>query len=75
MMKDSFTNKIKNDIYLSNDDLKILKRYEIDPNNYSSMKELMFEIDDIINNNYVDEDLEDLLIKLNEYNYYFRTNK
>lgn len=74
-MKDSFTNKIKNDIYLSNDDLKILKRYEIDPNNYSSMKELMFEIDDIINNNYVDEDLEDLLIKLNEYNYYFRTNK
>ena len=29
----------------------------------------------IINNNYVEEDLEDLLIKLNEYNYYFRTNK
>lgn len=74
-MKDSFTNKIKNDIYLSNDDINILKRYEIDPNNYSSMKELMFEIDDIINNNYVEEDLEDLLIKLSEYNYYFRTNK
>ena len=39
------------------------------------MKELIFRIEDIINNNFVFDDLENLLIKLTEYNYYFDTNK
>ena len=75
MIKNSFVKNIKNDIYLSDDDISILKKYEIEYLNYSSMKELMFHLEDIINNNYVDSDLEELLIKLSEYNYYFRTNK
>lgn len=75
MIENSFVKKIKNDIYLSDDDINILKKYEIDYLTFSNMKELMFLIEDVINNNYVDSDLEDLLIKLSEYNYYFRTNK
>jgi len=75
MIKNSFVKNIKNDIYLSDDDINVLKKYEIEYLNYSSMKELMFLLEDIINNNYVDSDLEELLIKLSEYNYYFRTNK
>lgn len=74
-MENSFVKNIKNDIYLSNDDINILNRYEINYQNVNNFKELMFIIEDIINNYEVDSDLEDLLIKLSEYNYYFRTNK
>ena len=65
----------KNDIYLSDSDIKILEKYEINYLNYSNMKELLFDLEEILNNNYVDNDLEELSIKLAEYNYYFRTNK
>ena len=74
-MENSFVKNIKNDIYLSNDDINILNRYEINYQNVNNFKELMFIIEDIINNYEVDSDLEDLLIKFSEYNYYFRTNK
>ena len=65
----------KNDIYLSDSDIKILEKYEINYLNYSNMQELLFDLEEILNNNYVDNDLEELSIKLDEYNYYFRTNK
>ncbi len=65
----------KNDIYLSDSDIKVLEKYEINYLNYSNMQELLFDLEEILNNNYVDNDLEELSIKLAEYNYYFRTNK
>ena len=65
----------KNDIYLSDSDIKVLEKYEINYLNYSNMKELLFDLEEILNNNYVDNDLEELSIKLAEYNYNFRTNK
>ncbi len=65
----------KNDIYLSDSDIKILEKYEINYLNYNNMQELLFDLEEILNNNYVDNDLEELSIKLAEYNYYFRTNK
>jgi len=74
-MENSFLKQIKNDIYLSLDDIKILEKYEIDYQMFLNMKELMFEIEEVLNNNYVDSDLEDLAIKLSEYNYYHNTNK
>ena len=74
-MENSFVNEVKKNVYLSNDDLRILKKYDIDYNKYSNMKELMFYIEDYLNNYDVDDDLEELLIKLNDYNYYFYTNK
>ncbi len=74
-MKDDFVKKIKNDIYLSDNDISILKRNDIQYDNFSSMKDLMFYIEELVNDNETDEELEDLLIKLSEYNYYFKTNK
>ena len=74
-MKNSFIKEVKENIYLSNDDINILKRYNIDYMKYINMKELMFDLEDYINNNETDEDLEELLVKLSEYNYYFKTNK
>ena len=74
-MTNSFVKRIKNDIYLSDDDIRILKKYEIDYQSYLTMKDLLFEIETILNNIEVDEDLEELSLKLSEYNYHFRTNK
>ncbi len=74
-MENNFVKVRKEDIYLSDNDIKILEKYEIDYNSYSNMQELLFSIEDILNNNYTDSDLEELLIKLSEYNYYFKTNK
>lgn len=74
-MENNFVKARKEDIYLSDNDIKILEKYEIDYNSYSNMQELLFSIEDILNNNYTDSDLEELLIKLSEYNYYFKTNK
>ena len=74
-MEDDFVKEIKKNIYLSNNDLKILKKYDIEYTNFSNMKELMFYLEELLNNEEVSNDLEDLLIKLSEYNYYFYTNK
>ncbi|MBR3661430.1 MAG: hypothetical protein IKN63_06005 [Bacilli bacterium] len=74
-MTNSFIKQVKSNIYLSDDDIKILERYDIDYREFTNMKELMFYIEDYINNMEYYEDLEDLLIKFSEYNYYFKTNK
>jgi len=74
-MENNFIKEVKKNIYLSSDDIKILKKYDIEYNNFSNMKELMFYLEDYINNYDIDDDLDELLIKLNDYNYYFYTNK
>ncbi len=74
-MKDNFTKHIKNDLYLSDSDIEILEKYEIDYLKFKSVKELMFQIETILRNSDTEDDLEDLLIKLSDYNYYFQTNK
>ena len=72
-MENDFIKEVKKNIYLSNNDLKILNKYNISYENFSNMKELMFYLEEIIDNEYVENDLEELLIKLSEYNYYFYT--
>ena len=74
-MENDFVKEVKKNIYLSDNDLKILKKYDIKYTNFSNMKELMFYLEELLNNEEVSNDLEDLLIKLSEYNYYFYTNK
>ncbi len=74
-MKNSFTNYIQNDLYLSDSDIEILEKYEIDYLKFKSVKELIFYLEDILRNTDVSEDLEDLVIKLADYNYYFQTHK
>ena len=74
-MENNFVKMRKKNIYLSDDDIKILNKYDISYENFSNMKELMFFLQDILDNEEVESDLEDLLIKLSEYNYYFSTNK
>lgn len=68
-------NKIKNNIYLSNEQIGILDRNGIDYKKYNSMSELIFDIEDLLNSGYDSEELEDLSVKLQEINYYNNTNK
>lgn len=74
-MENDFIHEVKKNIYLSESDIKVLKKYNINYQEFSNMKELMFFIEDILDNEDVNDDLEELSIKLSEYNYYFYTNK
>lgn len=64
-----------NGIYLSDNDLEILKKYNIDYQKYSSIGNLIFDIEEILNEETQLEDLEDLSKRLSELNYYNNTNK
>ena len=66
-----------NDIYITNADVEILRKYDFDVNNYSNIKSLIFDITDYIDNNYDNDldDLENVLNSLSEFNYYHNVNK
>ena len=74
-MKNNFTKNIHHDLYLSDSDIEVLEKYDIDYLRFKSVKELMFHLEEMLRYQDVDSDLEDLLIKLSDYNYYFQTNK
>lgn len=72
---DNKLNKITDDMYLSNRQIEVLDRYNIDYKKYSHIRDLIFEIETIISENYDLEDLENLSIELSEFNYYYNTRK
>lgn len=66
-------NKINDELYLTNKQIEVLDRYEIEYKN-KSINELIYEIEDILNENDY-EDLEEVSLGLSEFNYYHNTNK
>ena len=66
--------KINNSLYLTNNQIEILKRYDIDYESSNNLRDLMIKIEDILDYD-ENEDLETLLDTLNERNYYENTNK
>lgn len=72
----SFLKVRDNGLLLSDEDISILEEYEIDYRKFKNLQELLFEITKVLND-YGDEAafLEELSIKLGEYNYYNYTNK
>ena len=56
-----------NGILLNDNEVTILKRYDINPNNYSNIKLLMFDIE-VLLNDVVDDELEFVLENLSERN-------
>ena len=69
---------IKSDIYLNDNHIQILNKYNIEYNKYNSIKELIYEIEEILNDNYNSLDMDDLdwvSQNLSEFNYYNNTNK
>ena len=79
-VKDVYEDKsfIKNrgkGIYLSDNDIEVLKRYDIDYSKYSSLNNLIFDIEEILNYEVDIDDLDEVSRKLSELNYYNNTNK
>ena len=65
-----------NGLLLSKDEIETLKRNEIDYTKYSNLKELIYEIENVINDSYEPlEELEEISLNLSERNYYNNTNK
>lgn len=64
-----------NGIYLSDNDVQTLKKYNINYERYSSLNSLIFEIEEILNEEVDADDLEQISSKLSELNYYNNTNK
>lgn len=64
-----------NGIYLSNNQIEVLKRYDIDYKKYISLNSLIFEIEEILNEEVDASDLEEVSSRLSELNYYNNTNK
>lgn len=62
-------------IYLSDNQINVLKKYNIDYNKYTSIKSLIFDIEEILNDETNLTDLEEVSEKLSELNYYNYTNK
>ena len=73
IIEDNKINKINDNIYLTNKDIKILKKYNIDYLS-STLEELLFKIEMILNEEYIDE-LENVSLSISEFNYYHNTNK
>lgn len=70
--------KINDNLYLSKNEMEILKKYNIDYINVNSMNELIYRIEDILNYEFDNPDYIDLELvsqNLSERNYYINTNK
>ena len=77
--KDNNLVKLSNGIVLENKNIEILEKYDINPNSYSSLNELIFSIQNILNTYDLQDDEYDELdlvcSSLAEKNYYLYTNK
>ena len=70
----SFLKRRENGLMLSDNDIEILKQNGINYLEANSLENLIFMIEEILSEE-ENEELENLNIKLGEYNYYNYTNK
>lgn len=71
---DNFIGYNNKGIILTNKEIEILKRNDIEYQKYSSVTELLYEIDDVILDS-DDEELELIANNIAERNYYLNTKK
>ena len=63
-----------NGIYLNQEEINILNTYGFDYKKYQNPNELMFDIEKYLMDEYI-EQLDNVLLSLQEFNYYHNTNK
>ena len=69
-------NDIGNGILLTNKEIEILERYDIPYKNCNSLKDIIYEVESVINDSdVVDEELEDISASIADRDYYQNTNK
>lgn len=71
---DNFIGYNKKGLILTNREIEILNRNSIDFKKYSSVTELLYEIDDVLGE-IDDEELEIIATNISERNYYLNTKK
>ena len=64
--EDMKLNRINDNLYLTNKEIEVLERYDINYN--TSIEELMFNLEEILNENDY-EDLEEVSNSISEFNY------
>lgn len=65
-----------NGLILTNREIEVLDRYKINYKNCKSLKEIIFEIEELLNDmDIVDEDLDYISGTISERDYYQNTNK
>lgn len=65
-----------NNIYITDEQVEILKNYGIHIDNYSNINELVYDIENYLNSSSIPlDDLEWVSQTLSEYNYYNNINK
>ena len=69
-------NDIGNGILLTNKEIEVLDRYNIPYKNCTSLKDIIFEVEEVIADmDIVDEELDDVSASISERDYYQNTNK
>lgn len=67
-------NKINDKLYLTNKQIEVLEKYDIDY--HTSIEELMFTLEEILNESGGEyTDLEEVSNSISEFNYYHNVNK
>lgn len=66
--------KVNDNLMLTNYQISVLKNNGINPENYSSLKEIIYLAEDAYEDT-LDEELDIILNELSERNYYENTNK
>ena len=67
--------EINNGIFLSDYQIEILMKYDIDPYKCSSIKDLLFKIEELLEEDDTLDDLDNISREISEFNYYANTNK
>ncbi len=62
-------------IYLTNYEISVLDRYGINYKKCTNLKEILYYIEDILNENSTIEELESISLSISERDYYLNTNK
>ncbi len=64
------------DFYITKEQIDILSKYDIDINSFNNIEDLLFEIEEYLNDSDTEvPDLEWVSEALSEFNYYNNTNK
>lgn len=73
----NFLKRRNNDIFLTDNQVKVLNKYGIDYQKYTSLSELIFDLEQYLNNSYnsYSGDLEIVSQELSEMNYYQNTRR
>ena len=67
--------EIKKGLFLSDYQIEVLLKYDIDPYKCSGIEDLMFQIDEVLEEDDTLDDLENISREISEFNYYSNTNK